>query len=66
VPSYASNADGLHAHACGLKHLEGSIEGLQEALVTGYEMAIRVVHLDMLRNMQALRMTLGRVAVVRQ
>ncbi len=35
------NADGLEVLACNLKHLEGSVKGLQEVLSTGYAMAVR-------------------------
>jgi hypothetical protein len=37
------NADGLDAHARILKHLESNVEGLQQTLVTGYEMGVRGV-----------------------
>jgi hypothetical protein len=35
------NVDGLDAHdRIFLKHLESNVEGLQQALVTGYKMAV--------------------------
>jgi uncharacterized protein YukE len=43
-------ADILDAHARSLKHRLGSVNELQEALATGYEMSVRVAHLNMLRT----------------
>ncbi len=58
------NVDGLHIHAQSLKHLEGNVKGLQDALAVGYKMDVRVAQLDMLRSLQDFRVRLFRVAVV--
>jgi hypothetical protein len=42
--------DILDAHARSLKHRLGSVKELQEALATGYEMSVRVAHLNTLRT----------------
>jgi hypothetical protein len=44
-----------------LKHLESSLTGLQVALGTGKEMAVRMVWLDVLRNLGDFRVMLVRL-----
>ncbi len=57
------NADGLEAHTCSLKHMEGSVKWLQEVLERGYEMGVGIAHLDMLRGLEDFKVTLDRVAM---
>jgi hypothetical protein len=57
------NVDGLDVHACSLKHLESRIKRLQEVLGTGYELAVKVACLDMLKNLVDFRVKPDRVAV---
>jgi hypothetical protein len=44
-----------------LKHIESSLKGLQVALGTGNEMAVRMVWLDVLRNLGDFRVKLDRL-----
>jgi hypothetical protein len=50
-----------------LKHLEGIVKRIQEALGAGCEMAVRKACLNLLRNLaEDLKVTLDRVALVGQ
>ncbi len=46
-----------------MKHLESSVKELQEALGTGYQIALSVARSDVLRKLEDFRVTFERITI---